>query len=127
MKAILAINNKNYIGLNGELPWKSSQDLKHFKEMTNGCKLLVGYNTALKLPKLSNREVIIDPRGELYPVTDDMWCIGGKKTYEKYVHWFTELHISHINDDTIGDVKAPDLINLLDPACKIHHYYFDVD
>ena len=115
--------NKNYIGLNGELPWRSSKDLTHFKEMTNGCKLLVGYNTALKLPKLSNREVIIDPRGELYPVTDDMWCIGGKKTYEKYAHLIKELHISHIDNNEIGDVTFPDLHNL-NPDCKIFNYYF---
>lgn len=127
MKAILAINNKNYIGLNGELPWRSSDDLKHFKKMTNGCKLLVGYNTALKLPKLHNRELIIDPRGELYPVTDDMWCIGGKKTYEKYAHLIKELHISHINDDTIGDVEAPDIRDLTEWIPKVYHYFFDVD
>ena len=127
MKAILAINNKNYIGLNGELPWRSSKDLKHFKKMTNGCKLLVGYNTALKLPKLSNRELIIDPRGELYPVTDDMWCIGGKKTYEKYAHLIKELHISHINDDSIGDVEDPDLWSMMSAPSQVSHYYFDVD
>lgn len=127
MKAILAINNQNYIGLNGGLPWRSSRDLKHFKEMTNGCKLLVGYNTALKLPKLSNRELILDPRNELYPVTDDMWCIGGKKTYEKYAHLIKELYISHINDDTIGDVKAPDLWSMMTTPSEVHHYYFDVD
>jgi dihydrofolate reductase len=38
------------------------------------------------------------------------WCIGGKKTYEKLCPLFDEIHISIINDETIGDTKAPELI-----------------
>jgi dihydrofolate reductase len=54
------------------------------------------------------------------------WCIGGKKTYEKYCNLFTEMHISHINDDTDGNIFYPELRNLR-PECKIFHYYFDID
>ena len=60
MKAIIAKNKLGYIGIDGELPWKSKEDLKHFKELTMGGKLLVGYTTAQKLPTLFGREVIVD-------------------------------------------------------------------
>ena len=125
MKGILAVNKLNYIGKDGKLPWSSSEDLKHFKTMTDGCSLLVGYNTSLLLPKLKNRTMVIDDRND-YIIDGIDWCIGGKKTYNKYCHLFTELHISIINDTTVGDVEKPTMINL-NPNCKIYYYYFNVD
>lgn len=124
MKAIIAVNNLGFIGLNGELPWpKCKEDFSHFKKMTKGSTLLVGYNTFKKLPKLSNREIIIDT--PTVTVNSDCWCIGGKYTYEKYAPIITELHISHINDNTIGDTTFPDFKDLF-PSCKIFNYHFDV-
>ena len=121
MKAIIAVNNLGYIGLNNELLWKSQQDMSHFVKMTLNQRLLVGYNTSLNLPKLKNREIVIDYREE--EVTNIDWCIGGKKTYEKYAKYFTELHISHIDNNDIGDIMFPDLKDL-NVECKIFNYYF---
>ena len=70
---------------------------------------------------LKDRTIILDIRYEY--ITDVDWCIGGKKTYEKYCHLFTELHISHINYNQIGDIMFPDFRNL-NPKCKIFNYYF---
>jgi len=36
---------------------------------------------------------------------------------------FTELHISHIDNNDIGDVTFPNLSNL-NPDCKIYNYNF---
>jgi len=126
MKAVIAHNELGYIGLNGDLPWRSSADLKHFKELTNGAKLLVGFNTANKLPPLKGREVIVDDRSGVIDLNSIDWCIGGKKTYEKYCHLFTELHISIINDTTVGDTTYPNLRNL-NPECKIIYYNFEIN
>lgn len=120
MKGIIAVNNLGYIGLNNKLLWRSSGDLSHFVKLTMGQKLLVGYNTSLELPPLKNRTILIDTRDELLEAD---WCIGGKKTYEKYAHLFTELHISHIDDNNVGDVMFPDL-KKLNPECKIFNYHF---
>lgn len=121
MRAIIAMNNLGYIGVNNELLWKSQQDMSHFVKMTLNQRLLVGHNTSLNLPKLKNREVIVDGRDE--EVTNVDWCIGGKKTYEKYAKYFTELHISHIDNNDIGDIMFPDLRDL-SKECKIFNYYF---
>lgn len=167
MKAIIAVNRKNVIGIDQFLPWKSSNDLQHFKKLTMGCNLLVGYNSFFGMPILEGRKVFVDASsskssysmkpykyneyGEIgniyhyissYDINEDAysnyvnketiknvhidWCIGGKKTYEKYCHLFTEMHISHINDNTDGNILYPELKNLR-PECKIFHYYFDVD
>lgn len=123
LRAIIAVNNLGFIGIGNTMLWRSRDDFKHFKAMTDGCTLLVGHNTNLELPPLSNRTVIEDIRGHYN--LDAQWCIGGKKTYEKYAPALTELHISHINDNGIGDVTFPDFRNL-NPNCKIFNYHFDV-
>lgn len=123
MKAIIAVNNLGYIGKNNGLPWPpNKEDFKHFKNLTIGGILLVGYNTYQTLPPLKGRTIILDIRNQIHSDPVD-WCIGGKKTYEKYAHLFTELHISHINDNSIGDTLFPDFKNL-NTNCKIFNYNF---
>ena len=111
-------------GKGDKLLWRCSGDLDHFKSLTNGSSCLVGYRTYYGLPPLPNRTLMLDDRGNQYRWDWD-WCIGGKKTYEKYAPFFTELHISHINDNSIGDVTFPDLSNL-NPECKIFNYSFKI-
>jgi dihydrofolate reductase len=126
MRAIIAVNNLGYIGKNNKMLWYCPEDFKHFKEKTMGGRLLVGYNTSLELPPLKGREVVIDTRGYWNPYVEVIdWCIGGKKTYEKYAHMFSELHISHINNNEIGDIMFPDLQNL-NKECKVFNYYFNL-
>lgn len=135
MRAIIVVNNLGYVGFNGGLPWKCKSDLLLFKQLTLTSnkgnevpKLLVGHNTSQTLPTLSGRNIFVNTTNctKLFRESDIDWCIGGKRTYERFCHLFTELHISHIDDDTIGDVMFPDLRNL-NPECKIFHYYFNVD
>ena len=130
MKAIIAVNEKGYIGLNGYLPWRSPADLQHFKKLTLGHTCIGGYNTIKGLPPLKGRIIwldkpavfdMINAKPELYK---DVWCLGGAKTYEKYCHLFNELHISFIEDQTIGDTPYPAMVNL-NPDCKQFHYRFE--
>jgi dihydrofolate reductase len=121
MRAIIAVNNVGFIGLNDKLLWYNPEDLHHFKQLTIGGSCLVGYRTYYGLPSLPNRTLMLDERNH-YRFDWD-WCIGGKKTYEKYCPFFDELHISHINDNNIGNVTFPDFTKL-NPDCKIFNYYF---
>lgn len=128
MKAIICQNAAGYIGDKGRLLWHCPHELKHFQSLTKSCTLLVGYNTALALPELKNRRLIIDYRHALIDFQEQGidWCIGGKKTYEKYAPFFTELHISTIeNDYQIGDTNAPNWQHL-NPNCIIYHYKFQL-
>jgi len=121
MKAIIAVNNLGWIGIGDKLLWYSSDDLKHFKKMTDGSTCLVGFRTFQALPPLPNRIISVDERNGLN--LEPQWCIGGKRTYEKYAPYFTELHISRIDNNMVGDVSYPDLTNL-NPECKIFEYFF---
>ena len=124
MKAIVAVNNLGFIGRGDQLMWRCKEDLQHFKAMTEGATCLVGWRTNNGLPPLPNRELVVDLRGEVIdPLTID-WCIGGKRTYEEWCGHFTELHISHIDNDDIGNVVFPDFTHL-NPNCKIFNYYFN--
>lgn len=122
MKAIIAKNNLSFTGKDGSLIWNCLEDLKLFKNLTDGQTCLVGYNTSLNLPVLKNRKVVLDPRGSFTNEIVD-WCIGGSKTYEKYCHLFTELHISIIDNNEIGDTMFPNLKNL-NQDCKIYIHNF---
>ena len=126
MKAIIAINSLGYIGLSDGLPWRCKEDLAHFKALTMGATLLVGHKTAATLPPLKGRTVVVDNREDEIDLSTIDWCIGGKKTYDKYCHLFNELHISYIDDNTVGDTKQPELANL-NPECKILNYFFVAD
>ncbi len=126
MKAIIAVNNLGFIGKGDQLLWHNKEDLRHFKKMTKHSTLLVGYRTSEGLPPLPNRELIVVDRRDMSTqhYEDAEWCIGGKKTYEDYCHLFDELHISHIDDNQIGDVTFPDL-KRLKPDCQIFNYHFN--
>ena len=128
MKAIIAINKAGFIGKDDKLPWRCKEDLNHFKEMTMGCKLLVGRTTFESMPKLNGREMIVVGKGyntfeEALDKEPD-WVIGGKRIYESTIHFCDELHISEINDETIGDTRAPDFKEY---KGKKVIYKFDVD
>ena len=51
MNLIVAIDKNNGIGKNGDLLCHLSADLKHFKEVTTGKTVIMGYNTLISLPK----------------------------------------------------------------------------
>lgn len=126
MVAIIAVNNLGFIGKENKLMWHSSEDLKHFKAMRQGMRMLVGYNTFQELPSFLKMLTTVDTReGVLRQLEGEtnVLCIGGKKTYEKYCHLFTELHISHIDNNDIGDCTFPDL-SKMNPDCKIFNYHF---
>jgi dihydrofolate reductase len=112
MKAIIAINRLGYIGLGGKLPWHCPADLAHFKRLTIGKKLIVGRVTYESMPILKGREIIVVGRGyntlETALRLEPDFVIGGKVLFETLLPLCDELHISYIDNDTVGDVKAPD-------------------
>ncbi|MCR4847869.1 MAG: dihydrofolate reductase, partial [Bacteroidales bacterium] len=59
---IVAMAKNRAIGINNQLIWHNSNDLKHFKKVTLGHCVIMGHNTWLSLPgqkALPNRRNII--------------------------------------------------------------------
>lgn len=133
--AVLATGPNNEIGLEGKLPWRCKEDLRHFKEITDNKVCIVGWKTKQNLPPLPGRTVLIDPIdtdprefiefvGKTYSV-NEVVIIGGAKTYDRYANIIDEWHLSHING-FYGEADAFYTIpNELDGNIK--HYVFEVD
>lgn len=49
---VAAIDQKNAIGRNNDIPWRIPSDFKWFKEYTMGKIIVMGYNTFMSLPGL---------------------------------------------------------------------------
>ena len=103
---IFAMDINNLIGKDNDLPWHYSEDLKYFKNVTTGKKVIMGENTFYSIynrigKPLPNRENYVATLSEdfKYPgvnVVNDLisfletikkdneeyFVIGGKKIYE---------------------------------------------
>lgn len=131
---IAAIAENNCIGKNNQLPWHIPEDLKHFKELTDGTTVLMGRNTWLSLPEkfrpLPNRKNVVlsfSPSANLPPgvrsftnldtaleaLKDEMvFVIGGGTMYRQTIDRADTLYITHVHSMVDGDVFFPQI----DPA-----------
>lgn len=120
IRSIAAVNALGFIGKDGKLMWKSTEDFKHFKTMTKNSICIVGKTTFeidLGGKALPGREMIvvgkeynrlqeaIDKAKRLQEETNkDIWIIGGQSIYEQLMDITDEFHLSIIEDDfQIGD------------------------
>lgn len=117
------------IGIDNKLPWHIKEELKHFKQSTNGKDILMGKNTweALPFKPLPNRKNIIvssklklDETIDAFVETDllkvvndykknnkELVIIGGAKIYEQVLDLADKLIISIIKKEYDGDTYAP--------------------
>ena len=58
MDLVIAMDSRNGIGNNNRLPWKCSEDLKYFRNITLNKTIIVGRNTAQSLPILDKRKIL---------------------------------------------------------------------
>ena len=107
MQGIIAISKTGAIGLKGGLPWKCSDDLKHFKKMTMDKHLIVGRKTADSLPKLKGRTLHVvsrdNPLEEILALKHDFMVIGGKSIYDQLLDKCDIIYCSLINDMSPAD------------------------
>lgn len=77
---ILAVDKNGCIGRKNTLPWRLSNDLKHFKNVTMNTPIIMGANTYKSLPGiLPGREHIILSSSMESDESEDIWT-------------FTEIH-----------------------------------
>ena len=137
IKAILAHDAHWGIGKNGTLPWpKKSDDLKWFKDCTNGCAVVMGRKTWESLPikPLPNRlnfvitstdmehynprphgsyggddvkKIVKDVIEARYGVIDDVWIIGGSQLVEACLPIIDELWLNNVDCDYDCDTFLP--------------------
>ena len=116
------------IGVNNSLPWHISSDLKRFKQITSGHRVVMGRKTYESIGKpLPNRDnfvltrnknlkienvVIISALSEL-PNDDSKksFIIGGGEIYKQCLDLCNEIMVTKIHHVIEGDTFFPELDN----------------
>lgn len=130
LSIIVAIANQNVIGKDNKLIWHLPEDLKHFKEITTGHKIIMGRKTFESLGTiLPNRKHIIlcndmqmNIENENVEILDDIskldkyinseeecFVIGGATIYKLLMPYANKMYITKINQDFEGDVYFPEI------------------
>lgn len=124
---IVAIAENYAIGKDNQLLWKLSDDLKRFKKITTGHKIIMGKRTFLSLPNgpLPNRTniVITDIEEEkfegchtVYSIeealnivdsNEEAFIIGGGMIYKQFLPHCNKLYLTRVHVHPDGDTFFP--------------------
>ena len=121
---IFACDMNNAIGKNGDLPWRQSTDLQHFKQITLGGTIVMGRKTWESLPgKLPDREHLVmtrSNRDDIEAITyegvlelskkREIFIIGGGEIYNLFLPHTEKIHrtIIHCKVED-ADTFAPEI------------------
>ena len=126
--AIWAESQNGIIGNGDQLPWHIPSELKHFKRLTTGHSVVMGYRTALGLKNktFANRNMILYSNHsvdssdfENFTVmnfddimnlvkTEDVIIAGGASTYKDFLPFVDAVIRTIIAQDYEGNVPAPE-------------------
>jgi len=134
MELIVAKNNQNAIGKDGDLMWHLSKDLQHFRKLTQNQIIVMGRKTYESLPggPLKNRINVIITRNpnkyhqnikDVYFISlnesqrilmdlqerygKTIFIIGGSEFYKYFYPQCSTLHITEVDNDEEGDTYFP--------------------
>lgn len=126
---IVAIAENYAIGKNNELLWHIPEDMRRFKEITRGHKIIMGRKTYESLPRrpLKDRTniVISDIPGEQYEgclmaysveealrhcgPTEECFVIGGGSVYRQFMPLADKLYITWVHRSFDADTYYPEI------------------
>ena len=118
ISAILAVSNNGVIGIDIQLPWKLSDDLKFFKKTTLNSYIIMGRKSYESIGRpLPNRTNVIISRNLEYKTEGciivhsiqeainlaqrnnqkEIFIIGGATIYEQSINWIDRFYISRVD------------------------------
>jgi len=129
-EVVIAVNLKKVIGKTNRLPWKSPEDLAHFKALTNGHTIVMGRKTFESLGRrLPNRYHVVVSHNEAYRhwayqpdlvvcdieealnlrKKEPVFLIGGAQVINEAFSkdLVRKIHLTTVFDLTEGDVVLP--------------------
>ena len=126
---IVAMASNRAIGLNNQMPWHLSADLKKFKQITMGSPILMGRKTYESIGRpLPGRTNIIISRNSSYQQDnclvfdnvekalascqkhDEIFIIGGATFYEVMLAKSDTLYLTQIHKTFDADTFFPEII-----------------
>ena len=124
LSMIFACDEQNAIGKDGDLPWRQSTDLQHFKRITLGGTIVMGRKTWDSLPGiLPNRRHLVMSRSEREDVEtitfeevislaekEVTFIIGGGEIYRLFMPYVNKIYrtIIHCKVEN-ADTFAPEI------------------
>ena len=125
---IVAASENNVIGVQGELPWRLSADLKRFKALTMGKPIVMGRKTyesiGRPLPGRQNIvitrqegyvadgcDVVASPEAAIEAASDaaEIMIIGGSHIYYEFLPQADRIYLTRVLADIEGDALLPEL------------------
>jgi len=123
---IVAMASNRTIGVNGQMPWHLSADLKHFRKITMGSPVIMGRKTFEAIGKpLPGRTNIIISRNTGFQHEqcrtfndiasallfcaneEEVFVIGGAQLYQALLPSADLLYLTEIKKDFAGDTFFP--------------------
>ena len=131
---VVAIAQNGVIGIDGDLPWRLSSDLKRFKRDTMGKPIIMGRKTWESIGRpLPGRANIVVTRNRDYRAegaqvvtslqdalilantkarcdgVDEVCVIGGGQLYKEAIEKADRLYVTHVLAEPEGDTYFPDI------------------
>ena len=128
LSMIVAASENDVIGINGDLPWRLSADLRRFKRLTMGHHIIMGRKTFDSIGRLlPGRTTVIVTRQPAYEIqgaliansleaaislcsNDDCpFVTGGAEIYRSALPWVNEIHLTRVHTELSGDTVLPEI------------------
>jgi dihydrofolate reductase len=124
---VLAMASNGVIGVEGRIPWRIPEDMKHFKAVTMGKPIVMGRKTWDSFPKkpLPGRANIVITRDRGWrgegavsvhsldeavvraPDASEIAVIGGAEIYKLALPRADLIHLTEVHGDFAGDTHMP--------------------
>lgn len=127
---LVAMDKNRVIGKDNQLPWHLPEDLKYFKRITMGHKIIMGRKTFESIGRpLPGRDNFVVTRDQSYKAEgchilhsvddifeidksssgDELFIIGGAELFRHVLPNANRLYITHIDAEFAGDTFFPEI------------------
>jgi dihydrofolate reductase len=138
---IVACSSNGVIGKDNKIPWYISEDLRHFKKLTQHHTIIMGRKTyeSIGHPLPNRRNIIVTktllPTAEVKieivstldealrccPQDEESFIIGGSTIYQQTITLIKTIYMTKVHKIVEGDVfypEIPNTFNLVDQEDK---------
>lgn len=125
LSIVVAQAENRAIGVGGDMPWRLSADLKHFKALTLGHTVVMGRRTWESLPKRplpGRRNIVLSQNEDFAPAgaevvhsvndlfkllahgadNDEVFIIGGGRLYSLLMPWVQRLYVTWVHREFLN-------------------------
>jgi len=122
LQMIVAASRNLCIGVDNDLPWHISEDLKRFKRLTKGHAIIMGRKTheSIGKPLVKRRNIVVTRSGKTFEGCETVdsieaalelawqtdpapFVIGGASIYEAALPHVTRIHLTRVDREVDGD------------------------